>query len=73
MEQIRLNAEGIQRLGIHFFIASIEAVGILFLLAKLLNHSIEQWSFGITVLLYILLVILFVLILGKKNWKCSEA
>ena len=73
MEQIRLKAEELQRFGIHFLVASMEAIGILFLLAKVLNHTVEQWSVGMTVLLYLLLVILFVLILGKKNWKCSES
>ena len=73
MEQIRMKTEGLQKFGIHFLVASVEAIGILFLLAKIFNYTVEQWSVGVTFVLYLLLVILFVLILGKKNWKCSEA
>lgn len=72
MEQIRMRAEELQRLGVYFFVASIEAVGILFLLAKVMNYGVEQWNPGITFLLYILLVILFVLIFEKKETKTSR-
>ncbi len=67
MEQIRFNTEEIQRLGARFFIASMEALGIIFLLAKISNYTIEQWSTGLTIVLYLLLVVLLLMIFLKKE------
>ncbi len=67
MEQIRFNTEEIQRLGAQFFIASMEALGIIFLFAKISNYTIEQWSTGLTIVLYLLLVVLLLLIFLKKE------
>lgn len=67
MEYIRANSATIQKAGIHFFIASIEAIGMMFLFAKITNRAIETWNAGLSILLYLLLVVLLLLIFGRKD------
>lgn len=67
MEYIRSKSDNIQKAGIHFLFASIEAVGLLFLFAKITNRTIEQLNSGWTLLLYVLLVVLILLVFGRKE------
>ncbi len=67
MEYIRTKSAIIQKAGIQFFTASIEAIGLMFLFAKIANQAIETWNTGLTVLLYLLLVILLLLIFSRKD------
>ena len=67
MEMIRVKAVDIQKFGIQFLVASMEAIGVMFLFAKLANKAIEQWDFSLTLILYLLLVVLLLLIFRKKE------